>query len=66
MKVTSVYFKEKEGHMECPVYWRDDLKAGSKLEGPVLIGEISSTTLVPPGSLIEIDRFGNIIIEIGG
>jgi N-methylhydantoinase A len=66
LKVTSVYFEEKEGHMECPVYWRDDLRAGSKLEGPVLIGEISSTTLVPPGSLTEIDGFGNIIIEIGG
>jgi len=66
LKTTPVYFKEKEGHVECPVYWRDDLKAGAKLDGPMLIGEISSTILVPPGCRVEIDRFGNVIIEIGG
>jgi N-methylhydantoinase A len=52
--------------VECPVYWRDELNAESKLEGPMLIGEISSTILVPPACQVEIDRFGNVIIEIGG
>jgi len=66
LKVTHVYFKEREGRVECPVYWRDELNAESKLEGPMLIGEISSTILVPPACQVEIDRFGNVIIEIGG
>jgi len=65
-KVHPAYFREKGGFIECPVYSREDLNAGTQLEGPLLINEVSSTTLVPPGSMVEIDRFGNIIIEIGG
>jgi N-methylhydantoinase A len=65
-KVASVYFKEKEGFVDSPVYNRDDLNPGTRLSGPVLIGEVSSTTLAPPESGVEVDRFGNMIIEIGG
>ncbi|NIQ39442.1 MAG: hydantoinase/oxoprolinase family protein [Proteobacteria bacterium] len=66
LKVASVYFKEKDGFVECPVYSRDDLNPGTKLDGPVLIDEVSSTTLVPPDSKVEIDGYGNVVIEIGG
>ena len=66
LKVGSVYFREKEGFVECPVYSRDDLNPGTRFEGPMLIDEVSSTTLVPPASEVEVDRFGNLIIEIGG
>jgi N-methylhydantoinase A len=66
LKTGSVYFKETDGFVDCPVYWRDELNAGMKLQGPALIGEMSATTLVPPESEMEIDRWGNIIIEMGG
>ncbi|MCL5960498.1 MAG: hydantoinase/oxoprolinase family protein, partial [Chloroflexi bacterium] len=66
LKTQSVYFKEKGGFVDCPVYWREDLNAGNRLAGPVLIGEVDATVLVPPDCEAELDRYGNIIIELGG
>jgi N-methylhydantoinase A len=49
---------------DCPVWWRDDLLAGNRIEGPAVIEEISSTTLLRPDDHAELDPFGNIIINI--
>ena len=38
--------------------WRHDLRAGHRLEGPVLVGEYSATTWVPEGWTVEVDRWG--------
>jgi N-methylhydantoinase A len=45
------------------VYARDALKAGARLRSPCIVGEYSSTTLVPAGARAHIDRHGNLIIE---
>jgi len=49
---------------DCPVWWREDLLAGNKIDGPAVIEELSSTTLLRPGDHAEVDPFGNIIIGI--
>ncbi len=46
-----------------PFYERDLLRAGDRLEGPAIIEQYDSTTVVPPGLTAEIDRFGNILID---
>jgi 5-oxoprolinase (ATP-hydrolysing) len=46
-----------------PFYERDLLRAGDRLEGPAVIEQYDSTTVVPPGLAAEIDRFGNILID---
>jgi N-methylhydantoinase A len=44
------------------VLLRDRLAFGSRHEGPVVIEEQSSTTLVPPGHVAALDEHGNIVI----
>jgi 5-oxoprolinase (ATP-hydrolysing) len=46
-----------------PFYDRDLLRAGDRIEGPAVIEQYDSTTVVPPGFLAEIDRHGNIVID---
>jgi N-methylhydantoinase A len=41
---------------------REKLKPGNLMEGPVLIVEYSSTTIVPPGWGGEVDGFKNIVL----
>jgi 5-oxoprolinase (ATP-hydrolysing) len=45
-------------------YERSALKAGNHLEGPAIINQLDSTTVVPPGFTAEIDRFGSIVITL--
>ena len=46
-----------------PVYQRDSLNQTRKLNGPAIIEESSSTTLVLQGMEITVDQFENIIIQ---
>ena len=41
------------------------LKAGNKIAGPALIEEHASTTVVLPGDKLQVDAFGNLVIEVG-
>jgi N-methylhydantoinase A/oxoprolinase/acetone carboxylase beta subunit len=43
-------------------YAREMLAAGNQIEGPAVINQYDTTTVVPPGLTAEIDRFGNIVI----
>jgi len=45
------------------LYDRSKLKAGNKVEGPAVIMEMDSTTVVLPGHTGEIDAIGNILIR---
>jgi N-methylhydantoinase A len=46
-----------------PVYDRDDLGAGQTLKGPAVITEYSSSTLIPPNRVVEVDPWLNLIIR---
>lgn len=52
-----------EGKLECQVYQRDNLKAGDTLEGPAIIQEKEATTLVEKQWCLQVDQFGNLVIE---
>ena len=45
-------------------YTRGALAAGNRIDGPAVINQYDTTTVIPPGLSAEIDRFGNIIIWI--
>ncbi|WP_020207528.1 hydantoinase/oxoprolinase family protein [Gilvimarinus chinensis] len=47
---------------ETPVYQREALPAGTRLQGPALICETVSTTLVAPGWEVEVDPVGNLLL----
>jgi len=56
-----VYF-EDEGFVEAPVFDRGRLRAGDEIEGPAVIEEYDSTTLVPPGWRARVHELGALIL----
>ena len=46
-------------------YDRAALKAGNRLDGPAIVHQYDSTTVIPPGVSAHVDRFGNIVIATG-
>jgi N-methylhydantoinase A len=58
-----VCFDAKSPRVKTPVYQRLRLPLGQILEGPAIIEEMSSTTLIPPRALFHVDRAGNIIVS---
>jgi len=48
--------------IDCLIYDRNRLLPGNEFEGPAVIEEYASSTFVPPGSHINIDKYRNIII----
>ena len=55
-----VHFGGEGGAVETPVYVRADLAAGARLQGPAIVDQLDSTTLVPPGWRAEVDEWLNI------
>jgi N-methylhydantoinase A len=47
-----------------PIYSRDDLGAGAKLVGPLVVVELSSTSYVAPEFALQVDDFGNLHLEM--
>jgi N-methylhydantoinase A len=58
--VRHVRFDEAEEPVETPVFNRSEVPAGTVLEGPAIIEQLDSTTLVPPGWRAEVDEWLNI------
>jgi N-methylhydantoinase A len=50
---------------DTPVLLRDRLPPGPVHEGPLVIEEQSSTTVVPPGYTTRVDEHGNLLITRG-
>jgi N-methylhydantoinase A len=56
------FFRET-GETTLPRYRRDAFGAGRSIEGPALVEDEWSTTVVYPGQRCRGDRFGNLILE---
>ncbi|MEM8524459.1 MAG: hydantoinase/oxoprolinase family protein [Bacteroidota bacterium] len=60
-----VYFAELgTTPIECPVYGRYELKPNEEFDGPAIIEEMESTTIIGANTTIRVDEFRNIIIEL--
>jgi N-methylhydantoinase A/oxoprolinase/acetone carboxylase beta subunit len=55
------YFGESGGMIETPVIGRSDLTG--TMQGPLLIDEYDSTTVVPPNAQVHRDAHFNIVME---
>ncbi|HEY6341666.1 MAG TPA: hydantoinase/oxoprolinase family protein [Bryobacteraceae bacterium] len=51
--------------IDCPVYWRESLPPGERIEGPAVIQEYASTTLLFPQDRAEVTRTGELVIQVG-
>jgi N-methylhydantoinase A len=55
-----VLFDTMEKAVETPVFDRSDLPAGTQFDGPAVIDQFDSTTVIPPDVTVEIDEWLNI------
>ena len=59
-----VYFDGSFRHT--PIYQRATLPAGFRLDGPAVVEEFGSTTVVFPGQSLHVDPHGILIVQRGG
>lgn len=48
----------------CPVYDRERLPADARVDGPAIIEQLDTTTVIPPDAHGEVDRWGNLVIRL--
>ncbi len=51
------------GWTDCPCLDRQTLVAGAVVNGPAIVEQLDSTTVVRPGQRASVDRFGNLVIR---
>ncbi|MCI0545736.1 MAG: hydantoinase/oxoprolinase family protein, partial [Candidatus Rokubacteria bacterium] len=61
-----VYFEEARGFVVTPVYRRERLRAGHRLEGPAIVEQMDSTTVLPLGQEARVDERANLVIRTEG
>jgi N-methylhydantoinase A/oxoprolinase/acetone carboxylase beta subunit len=57
-----VFFEK--GRLPCSIYERRWLKPGSQIDGPVVVEQVGSTTLLCPDQSARVDAYGNLIITV--
>ncbi|MGD8400075.1 MAG: hydantoinase/oxoprolinase family protein [Bacillota bacterium] len=63
----NVLYVGERDYLSVPVYHRDGFKPGCKAEGPMIIEQMDTTTVVPPGWTAYTDGFYNLyVIHTGG
>jgi N-methylhydantoinase A len=61
-----VYVGDPRKPVSSPVYARHDLGAGVRINGPALIEEHGTTTVLFKGDVCRVARSGELIIDVGG
>jgi N-methylhydantoinase A len=61
-KTREAYFEEIGKYTDVPVFERNSLNPGHQIQGPAIIEQADSTTVVCPGQSAEVDKYGYIII----
>jgi N-methylhydantoinase A len=59
-----VYHGKRHGWIDTPVYDRTRLATGIELDGPAVIEEMSSTTVLAPAHRAVVDNLGNLVIRL--
>jgi N-methylhydantoinase A len=57
-----VYFKEAGKFVKTPCYDGNRLRYGNVITAPAIIEETNTTVVVPPGTKLTVDVYGNYII----
>lgn len=53
-----------EGTFETPVVSRSALQPGERWDGPVIVEQQDTTTVVPPSAAVEVHPTGSLIVEV--
>lgn len=60
-----VYLRVRGKHVDYPVYERGLLFSSDCVEGPAIVEEPSSTTVIHAGDVLKVGEYGELIIEVG-
>jgi N-methylhydantoinase A len=60
-----IWFIDPEHPQQCPVYFRPRLHPGETVEGPAVVEEPTSTTLLWEGDVATVSPTGELIVEVG-
>jgi N-methylhydantoinase A len=52
--------------VSCPVYRREDLRAGARIPGPALVREHGTTTVLFKGDALVVAKTGELVISVRG
>ena len=55
-----------EAPVDSPVYRRGSLASGTRIDGPAIIQEYASTTVLFPQDRAEVTRSGELLVRVGG
>ena len=58
-----VWFKDHD-FLESAIYDRGQLPAGAAFDGPAIIEQPDTTTVMPPGTHCLVDDYGNLVITV--
>ena len=61
-----VWFRPLGGFAATPVYRRELLRPGNRVEGHAVIEAVDTTMLVHPGQRADVDAWGNILLDTTG
>lgn len=63
LKETRRVFFSGDGWLETPIYERPS-SARSRGDGPLVVEEPTTATVVCPGQSLSVDRFGNLVVTM--
>ncbi|MGD9942241.1 MAG: hydantoinase/oxoprolinase family protein [Burkholderiaceae bacterium] len=58
-----VHFGASDALADCPIYERSRLLAGDTIDGPAVIEQMDTTTVLPPRMQARLDCHGNLLIS---
>jgi N-methylhydantoinase A len=60
------YFQSLGGFAPTPVFDRGLLAPGAEVEGPAIVEQLDTTTVIGPGWVGRLDGYGNLMLTLGG
>jgi len=58
------YFDEYQAYHDTPIYQRDLLPLGAQFNGPAIVEQPDTTTVVYPGFTCRVDKAGNLLLTL--
>jgi N-methylhydantoinase A len=50
--------------VDCPVYQREALDVGARIEGPAILDQFDCTTVLCPGQVARVDEYKNLVVRM--
>jgi N-methylhydantoinase A len=59
-----VYFRERGGMIDCPIYQGEQIAAGSSISGPAVVEEPTTTIYLPANARAVTDKSRNYFVTL--